>query len=110
MPGLLTLGHEIRADIGRRLVLAMTNRLNISQRQLAIRLGVTSGTITNWLQGTTQPSLERFAEMCAEAGITADEVLGLKPPREGPSLERLESMAAMLEALAQELRGELGDR
>ena len=54
----------------------------ISQKQLAERLGINASTVSKYMRLDKYPSLETFANICEILGISADEVLGLKPWRE----------------------------
>lgn len=71
---------QARANIGNRIREALRAK-HISQRQLASELAIGgekgSSTITGWVQGVTQPSLEELAEICRLTGVSADWILGL---------------------------------
>lgn len=51
----------------------------ISQKQLAKCLGINASTVSKYMRLDKFPSLETFANICEILGISADEVLGLKP-------------------------------
>ena len=51
---------------------------NLSQKEIAKRLGVSPSTISKYMRLDKFPSLDTFANLCAVLDISADEVLGLK--------------------------------
>ena len=51
---------------------------NISQKELAQKLGINPSTVSKYLRLDKYPSLETFANICEILDISADEVLGLK--------------------------------
>lgn len=75
----------LRAEIAARLKAAIT-KSGVSQRAIAKMLGVTSGTVSGWAKGRTQPSLEEFAAICYGLGIEARDVLAIP---QGTDLQRL---------------------
>ncbi|MBQ2870354.1 MAG: helix-turn-helix transcriptional regulator [Bacilli bacterium] len=48
---------------------------NITQEQLAEKLGVTSKSISRWENGRTMPDVSLFEPLCTELGITINELL-----------------------------------
>lgn len=64
-------------DIQRRLREEIKSS-NISQKELAQRLGINPSTVSKYLRLDKYPSLETFANICEILDISADEVLGLK--------------------------------
>lgn len=51
---------------------------NISQKELAKRLGINPSTVSKYLRLDKFPSLETFANICEILDVSADEILGLK--------------------------------
>ena len=51
---------------------------NISQREIAEKLGINPSTVSKYLRKDKYPSLETFANLCAILDVSADEILGLK--------------------------------
>lgn len=47
----------------------------ISQGELAKRIGVTPGAVSQWEQGTTNPSIHRLKAIAQTLGVTVDELL-----------------------------------
>ena len=52
---------------------------NISQKELAERLGINPSTVSKYMRLDKYPSLDTFANLCEILDISADEILGLKP-------------------------------
>lgn len=51
---------------------------NISQKELAQKLGINPSTVSKYLRLDKYPSLDTFANMCEILDVSADEILGLK--------------------------------
>lgn len=51
---------------------------NISQKELANKLGINPSTVSKYLRLDKYPSLETFANICDVLDVSADEILGLK--------------------------------
>lgn len=51
---------------------------DISQNELANRLGINPSTVSKYMRLDKYPSLETFANICEILDISADEILGLK--------------------------------
>lgn len=50
----------------------------LSQKEIAKRLGVSPSTISKYMRLNKYPSLDTFANLCAILDVSADEILGLK--------------------------------
>ena len=48
-----------------------------TQKELAEKLGISEGNITNWKNGENLPSLEIFYELCNLLEVGADYMLGI---------------------------------
>lgn len=57
------------------------SRQDLTQEQLAERLGVAESTIRRWEEGLTRPSSEMLVAMTGIFGCTADYLLGLTEER-----------------------------
>lgn len=70
--------------VGERLAQALEQRLN--QRELAKKLGRTEGVVSLWISGHIPDGWKMVRDVCREAGISADQLLGLStaPKREPP--------------------------
>ena len=51
---------------------------NISQKELADKLGVNPSTVSKYMRLDKFPSLDTFANICKILDVSADEILGLK--------------------------------
>lgn len=51
---------------------------DISQKELAKRLGINPSTVSKYLRLDKFPSLETFANICEILDVSADEIFGLK--------------------------------
>lgn len=52
---------------------------NISQKELAERLGINPSTVSKYMRLDKYPSLDTFANICEILDLSADDILGLKP-------------------------------
>lgn len=53
---------------------------NMTQPQLAEKIGVTKNAISNWEAGTTRPDVDTLPLLCDALQVTADELLGHSTP------------------------------
>ena len=51
---------------------------NISQKELAKKLGINPSTVSKYMRLDKFPSLDTFANICEILDVSADEILGLK--------------------------------
>lgn len=51
---------------------------NLTQKEIANRLGVNPSTISKYLRLDKYPAIDTFANLCEILDVSADEVLGLK--------------------------------
>ena len=51
---------------------------NISQKELAKKLGINASTVSKYMRLDKYPSLETFANICEILDVSADDILGLK--------------------------------
>lgn len=49
-----------------------------TQKQIAEKLNISEGNITNWKNGDNLPSLEIFYELCVLLEVSADYMLGIE--------------------------------
>ena len=66
-----------KKDIQKRLFAAIKSS-DLSQKELADKLGVNSSTISKYLHNNKCPSISTFAELCEILNVSSDEILGLK--------------------------------
>ncbi len=50
---------------------------NISQKELAKRLGINPSTVSKYMRLDKYPSLDTFANICEILDVSADDILGL---------------------------------
>lgn len=51
---------------------------NLTQRQLADKIGVDFRTVSFWETGRFEPNLEQIVKLCAFFSVSADYLLGIK--------------------------------
>lgn len=51
---------------------------DLSQKEIAKRLGVNPSTVSKYLRLDKFPALDTFANLCEILGVSSDEILGLK--------------------------------
>lgn len=51
---------------------------NISQKELAEKLGINPSTVSKYMRLNKFPSLDTFANICQILDVSADDILGLK--------------------------------
>ena len=51
---------------------------NVSQKELAEKLGVNPSTVSKYMRLDKYPSLDTFANICEILDLSADDILGLK--------------------------------
>ena len=52
---------------------------NISQKELAEKLGINPSTVSKYMRLDKFPSLDTFANICQILDVSADDILGLNP-------------------------------
>lgn len=55
-------------------LLALRKRSGMSQQEVAVAIGVTRQTVSNWEQGQGAPSLDKAAELARLYGVTLDDL------------------------------------
>lgn len=51
---------------------------NVTQKELAEKLGVNPSTVSKYMNQNKYPSLDTFANICEILDVSADQILGLK--------------------------------
>ncbi len=54
---------------------AARTQAEMTQKQVALRLGVVESCYANWEQGRTEPSVTALRKLCDVLSVTADELL-----------------------------------
>ena len=79
------------------------NERNLSQAQLAKRVGVTSSTVALYETGDRLPSLPRLIALSRSLGVTTDYLLGVSRQKDcfldiaGLTQQQIESLEAIIE-------------
>ena len=50
----------------------------LSQREIAMKLGINTSTVSKYLRQDKFPSLDTFANLCEILDVSSDDILGLK--------------------------------
>lgn len=59
-------------------ILSLRQNANMTQEELALRMGVTPQAISRWERGQSLPDLSIFTELCKALNVSADTLLGLE--------------------------------
>lgn len=51
---------------------------NVSQKELAEKLGINPSTVSKYMRKDKYPSLDTFANICEILDLSADDILGLR--------------------------------
>lgn len=71
-------GEEIRKNISKNIV-KYREKANLSQKELATRLGVTPSRVSNWEQGANSPTIEILFEVCKILNVSINDIYGVYP-------------------------------
>ena len=69
---------EIRKTIGEN-IKKICSLKGIRQVDIARHMGVSEGSVSNWIKGTNSIDIENLAELCSFLGISLDQVYGVSP-------------------------------
>ena len=78
-------------------------RKGLSQKEVAISLGVAPPQISKWESGTTDPTLENLIKLSELYGITLDEIIG-RPQLDGTLTHEERDMVRIMRRMNQEGR------
>lgn len=67
----------MKYEIGKR-IRKYREELKLSQKQLAEKLGVSNGRVSNWEQGLNRPDADMLAELCYVLQVSPSSLLGVK--------------------------------
>lgn len=70
-----------QVDFGNRILRLRQNK-NMTQEQLAARIGVTPQALSRWERGQSLPDLALLADVCRVLEVSADELLGIEDRKE----------------------------
>lgn len=68
---------EIRENVSRNLGYFL-NKRGISQKELAVKMGVSQAAVTNWVKGKNLPDIEAVAEICEILEVSVTALFGLE--------------------------------
>ena len=69
---------EIRKVIGEN-IKKVCRLKGIRQIDIAEHMGVSQGSVSNWIKGTNSIDIENLAELCAYLGVSLDQIYGVEP-------------------------------
>lgn len=69
---------EIRKTIGANIKKVCALK-GIRQVEIAEKLGVSPGTVSNWFKGTNSIDIENLAALCDFLGVSLDQIYGVAP-------------------------------
>lgn len=58
-------------------VLILRQNANMTQEEIALRMGVTPQAISKWERGQSLPDISIFTELCRALNVSADTLLGI---------------------------------
>lgn len=93
-------------EFGRRLYAAMRKR-NMTQQELAGKLGHHYNVVGTWTRGNKTPSLKNLIELADVLDISLDQLCGIKCKATGDETEQLRKLAIALIEDTREIYGEL---
>ena len=67
---------EIRENVKQNLGYFLSLR-DMSQKELAMKLGVSQSAVTNWIKGKNSPDIEMVALICQHLHISVAELFGM---------------------------------
>ena len=69
---------EIRKVIGEN-IKKICSLKGIRQVDIAEQMGVSQGSVSNWIKGTNSIDIENLAELCVFLGVSLDQIYGMSP-------------------------------
>lgn len=69
---------EIRKTIGEN-IKKICSLKGIRQVEVAEHMGVSQGSVSNWIKGTNSIDIENLAKLCAFLGVSLDQIYGVEP-------------------------------
>lgn len=76
---------EIRKVIGENIKMICKLR-GIRQIDIAEHMGISQGSVSNWIKGTNSIDIENLAELCSFLGVSLDQIYGVAPLEQSASL------------------------
>lgn len=81
---------EIRKVIGENIKKVCALK-GIRQVDIAEHMGVSQGSVSNWIKGTNSIDIENLAELCSFLGVSLDQIYGVSPIKPDVSLSSSEA-------------------
>ena len=69
---------EIRKVIGDN-IKRLCSLKGIRQIDIAEHMGVSQGSVSNWIKGVNSIDIENLAELCRYLGVSLDQIFGIEP-------------------------------
>ena len=69
---------EIRKVIGEN-IKKICSLKGIRRVDIAEHMGVSQGSVSNWIKGTNSIDIENLAELCVFLGVSLDQIYGMSP-------------------------------
>lgn len=95
-----------RTEFSRRLYAAM-RRKNLTQQELADKLGHHYNVVGSWTRGTRIPSMKNLVDLANELDVTLDHLCGIKRKASVDETDQLRSITIALIEDTREIYGEL---
>lgn len=80
---------EIRKIIGEN-IKKICSMKGIRQVDIAEHMGISQGSVSNWIKGTNSIDIENLAELCVFLGVSLDQIYGVAPITPEVSLSSVE--------------------
>lgn len=81
---------EIRKTIGEN-IKKLCALKGIRQVDISEHLGVSQGSVSNWIKGTNSIDIENLAKLCGFLGVSLDQIYGVAPIKPDVSLSTVET-------------------
>ena len=76
----------------------------MTQKQLAMNIGVTEAVISNWETGKNRPNVDVLKKLCAALEVSADELLGTRTEFAEPISQDARSVAVCFDRAEEKRR------
>lgn len=82
------------------------DKLDMSQKEFADKIGASTGNVSDWLKGRASPTRRRWAKISEVLGIPVEELMGTKkePAGQGGLDEQMQTIVDLLNGATQEER------
>lgn len=82
------------------------DKLDMSQKEFADKIGASTGNVSDWLKGRASPTRRRWAKISEVLGIPVEELMGTKkePAGEGELTEDMKEILEYAQKMGQDER------